>query len=66
MKEIKLVVRLSKQGHKDAIEMGLHKKIGNWTPLLIYIHTSRLLAGLALGIPLGFIFGVIFSLIVFS
>jgi hypothetical protein len=50
-----------KIGYKEAVKMHLDK-IENWTPLLIYIHVSRIIIGLVFGlffgIAIGFLIGI--------
>jgi len=38
-------------GYKEAVRLGLDQR-ENWTPLYIYIHVSRLLLGMFMGILL--------------
>lgn len=48
IKRIKIMVSGTKVGSRDSMIMGLDK-LENWTPLLIYIHTTRILLGFVLG-----------------
>jgi hypothetical protein len=56
---IKTTSEYCKIGYKEAVEMHLDK-IENWTPLLVYIHVSRIIIGLVFGIIIGFLIGIMF------
>jgi len=55
----KVTKEYCKIGYKEAVDMQLDKK-ENWTPLLVYIHVSRIIIGLVFGTIIGFLIGIIF------
>ena len=52
------LLRMSIEGHQEAMRIGLDKK-ENWTPLLVHIHTTRLSIGFALGLIAGWLIGLL-------
>ncbi len=54
----KFIWQYCKTGFKDAQEMRL-ENINNWTPLLVYIHVSRIIIGAVLGVCIGVLVGVL-------
>lgn len=54
----KFVWQYCRTGFRDAKEMHL-ENINNWTPLLVYIHASRLIIGAVLGYVIGIVTGVL-------
>jgi hypothetical protein len=44
--------RMVRRGAMDAAEMGLDKE-ENWTPVLCYVHVTRFLVGLVIGLAAG-------------
>jgi len=58
----KYIWKYCKTGFIEAKRMGLDK-INNWTPLLIYIHVSRIIAGAVVGIICGITIGIFIMLL---
>ncbi len=52
MKRMKQTLRMTREGYHEPVRMGL-TKVENWTPLLVYIHVSRMIVGFILGFLLG-------------
>lgn len=59
----KYILQYCKTGFLEAKEMGLDK-INNWTPLLIYIHVSRIVVGAVVGIIGGLAIGIFIGLLI--
>ena len=51
--KIKKYCKMLDEGHSAACLLGLGLSKDNWTPLLIYIHFTRLLIGFLVGAFLG-------------
>jgi len=60
--KFKKLMSMSIEGCYQAIQMGLDKE-ENWTPLLVHLHTSRLLVGAWMGFFIGLGTGVGLSFI---
>jgi len=54
----KFIRQYCETGFKEAQEMHL-ENINNWTPLLVYIHVSRIIIGVVLGVCIGVLVGVL-------
>ena len=54
----KFIWQYCKTGFKDAQDIHL-EEINNWTPLLVYIHVSRIIIGAVLGYCIGFLTGLL-------
>ena len=54
---------LMQEGEKEAERLGLTKR-ENWTPLLTYIHATRLIIGTILGFIMGICVAGIFALLI--
>jgi hypothetical protein len=54
----KFIWQYCKTGFKEAQEMHL-ENINNWTPLLVYIHVSRIIIGAFLGCCIGILTGLL-------
>ena len=54
----KFIWQYCKLGFKDAQVMHL-ENINNWTPLLVYIHVSRIIIGAVLGCCIGILIGLL-------
>lgn len=57
------LIEMSREGHQEAIRLGLDRE-ENWTPLLIHLHSSRMLIGLLLGIFIGYPIGFMVAFLI--
>jgi hypothetical protein len=53
------IYNICKKGYEESKNIGLSKR-ENWTPILIYIHISRIIIGYILGIIVGICISFLF------
>ena len=61
---IRKLIQMSIEGQWEADRLGLDRA-ENWDPLLVYIHVSRLLIGVLLGLLTGIPWGIGLALLFF-
>jgi len=60
--KLRNLIRMTMEGWKEAVSMKLLAP-ENWTPLLVYIHTSRLIVGVFFGFWIGVLSAILFFLL---